>query len=83
MKTLTTTIEIDEVETNIEVIFIPQFGEVIIEKITDVDTGDAICPDFFERYEGLVTSVALDRLYNEMHELVANEEFIPTENHNV
>lgn len=73
---LYTTIEIDETETELAVEFTAIFGEVEIQKITDVVTGDAICPDLLGEIDGM----ALDTLYNECYEFAANNEVIPVEN---
>jgi len=70
---LHTTIEIEEVETNIVIDFEMQFGQPIINKITDVESGCAICPDLDE------TNIS-DILYNEILEYAANHECLPLEN---
>lgn len=44
---LFTTLEIDELATEVAVDFTIQFGEPVIDRITNQETGDAICPDLF------------------------------------
>lgn len=50
-------IDIDEIETQIEIDFKLQFGEVEILKVTDLETGCEICP------------VIPDEVYLELHEM--------------
>lgn len=73
---LYTTIEIDETLTELAVEFTALFGDVEIQKITNVVTGDAICPDLLGEIDGM----ALDALYDECFEFAANNEVIPVEN---
>lgn len=42
---LITVIEIEEIETEVSIDFTNQFGEIEVQKVTDVETGDAICPE--------------------------------------
>lgn len=58
----TTTIEIDEIDTEILVEFEKQFGEIIINKMTDAHTGDAIAPDLLDE------CFSTDNLYYELNE---------------
>lgn len=68
------TIEIDEVETEISVEFTNQFGEIEIDLITDVNTGNAIAPDLLDKHTS-------DIIYDELHEVVADsKEDIELEN---
>lgn len=43
--TLITTIEIDEIDTEVSIEFTNHFGEIEVLKVTDAETGDAICPE--------------------------------------
>ncbi|HEY4326406.1 MAG TPA: hypothetical protein VGN20_20650 [Mucilaginibacter sp.] len=42
------TIELDEIETEVAIDFSYNHGEVQITNMTDVVTGDAICPDLLD-----------------------------------
>ncbi len=64
-----TTIEIDEVETEVKIEFENRFGEMVITKITEVKTGDTICPDLLE---GQMTNTSVTCLYNELYEMIAD-----------
>lgn len=64
-----TTVDIDEIETEVLIEFSIVFNEVEIQKITDLETGVAICPDL----EGQMTSVGFDSLYSELHEAGCNQ----------
>lgn len=55
-----TNIEIDEIETEVLIDFENQFGVIIVNKITDVHTGDAIVPELSEA------------VYAELHEYDAD-----------
>jgi hypothetical protein len=57
---LITTIEIDEITTDVEIDFINRFGEIEVDKITDSVTGCAICPELS------------DDIYSEMMEMWAD-----------
>ena len=72
-------IEIDEVETEVRVEFTSNFGEVEIQTITDVVSNDNICPDLLD---GQMTKIGVERLYDELREVAAYAEYIPTENIN-
>lgn len=63
--TLYTTLEIDEVSTEVVIDFDIQFGEAEIDRITDVETGNAICPDLF-------SSSMQNELLNECEEFAAD-----------
>jgi hypothetical protein len=78
---LTTTIEIDEVETEVKIEFEMMFGEAEIDTITDVQTGCAITPD----KDGSMTKTAVDSLYDELREWAQGVEQILLENeyHNI
>lgn len=78
----TTLLEIDEIETEVEIDFTIEFGEPVINLMTDIHTGDAIAPDLMEGFR-------LCGLLNELHEEAANrtadrlsakKERIPVEN---
>lgn len=58
--TLITTLEIDEVSTEVAIDFKSYFGEPEVQLITDLSTGDAICPELS------------DEVYNEMAEMYAD-----------
>jgi len=58
--TLITTIEIDEIETEVSIEFKSYFGEIEVSKVTDLATGDAIA------YE------PNEYVYNEMAEMYAD-----------
>lgn len=60
-----TTIEINEIETEVLIDFNTYFGQVVINKITDLATGDAIVPD-------LVDENLSDKIHNELHEVAAD-----------
>jgi hypothetical protein len=64
-----TTIEIDEIETEIKIEFTNRFGEIEIDLITDITTGNAIAPDLLNEWN-----------IEDLHEFAANQEFIPVEN---
>lgn len=57
-----TTLEIDEVETVVSIDFESDGFSVEIQKITDLDSGDAIAPDL----TGQITEIAETALYNEL-----------------
>jgi hypothetical protein len=59
---LITTIEIDEVETQVLIHYSAYFSNIEIEKITEIETGDAICPDLLDKKIS-------DDLYSEINEL--------------
>lgn len=63
---LTTTIEIDEIDTEVLVDFEKEFGEIIINKMTNSHTGDAIAPDL------LGECFSTDNLYYELNEAYAD-----------
>lgn len=74
MKTYRTTIEIDDVEVNIEIGFKAEFSEVEIEVIRDLETG-------LEISEWDIDNHVLDSIYEQLHDFVANQyEVIETEN---
>jgi len=60
-----TTIEIDEIDTEVKIEFESRFGEIEIIKITDIGTGNAIAPDLFN--DRLANSI-----YAELHEVAAD-----------
>lgn len=63
--TLIQTIEIDEVETEVLIDFSSYFGDIEINKITNLETGDAICPD-------LLDSDLSDKIYADLDEYAAD-----------
>lgn len=71
-----TTLEINEVETEITVHFTNRFHEIEITQIIDVSTGESIAPDLFEDE---VTATALASLYEGLAS-VADDEQIEVEN---
>lgn len=64
-----TTIEIDEIETEVKIEFTNRFGEMEIDLITDIATGNAIAPDLLNEWD-----------FENLHEFATNQEFIPVEN---
>lgn len=65
-----TTLEIDEVLTVVSIDFESDGFSVEIEKITDMESGDAICPDL----TGDITEIQKTCLINELAEFAANFE---------
>lgn len=61
-----TTIEIDEIDTEVLIEYRIQFGEPEILFMTDVHTGDAIAPD-------LLNETRTCDLLNELHEVWCDE----------
>lgn len=74
MKTYITEIEIDEVDTKIEVTYEVTFGEVKIDLITDLSNGNAIAPDLLDEMTAKI-------LNEELYEWAQNTEQIEVENH--
>lgn len=74
MKTYITTIEIDECDTKVQIDYTVEFGEVKIDLITDLQTGDAIAPD-------LMSEMTATILNEELYEWAQNSEQIELENH--
>lgn len=70
---LLTNIEIDETETEVSIEFASRFGEIEIELITDLKTGDAIAPD-------LMDNITAARVQEELNDYLA-EGYIELENH--
>lgn len=70
---LFTNIEIDETETKVSIEFVSRFGEIEIELITDLKTGDAIAPD-------LMDNITAARVQEELNDYLA-EGYIELENH--
>lgn len=62
---ITTTVQIDEMETEVLVDFEMQSGEIVINKMTDTHSGDAIAPD-------LLDETSTDNLYPELYEAYAD-----------
>lgn len=65
-----TTLEIDEIETVVSIDFESDGFSVEIEKITDMESGDAIAPDL----AGEITEIQKTCLIDELAEFAANFE---------
>lgn len=62
-----TTIQINDLDTEVTVEFHNQFGEIKIGLMTDVLTGDAIAPDLLDEFHSML-------LYAELHMVSAHNE---------
>lgn len=77
MKTYTTEVEINEVDTKIEVDYEMYFGQAEINCITNLENGEVIRPDI----DGSMTAIAVIALYEELYEWAQTEDQISLENH--
>lgn len=64
-----TTIEIDEMETEVLIHFEMKFGEPVIIQMIDVFTDEAIAPDLLDE----ITPFTMTNLLNELHEVAADK----------
>lgn len=68
-----TTLEVNEETIVVSIDFENHFGQIEIEKITNIETGDAIAPDLW-------SEIQAEMIYNELHEFSAEFESVETEN---